>query len=413
MQKTTLALLTTASLLCASATVQASVMLSGFGGDAGYGELAMSRNDDGSSNQLDLPFEINYFSNSYNQFFINNNGNLTFESALGAYTPVPFPVTNQPIIAPYWADVDTSCAGCGEVYVGSPSEGVVAVTWDNVGYFSANSSKTNTFQAVLIDRSDTGAGNFDVEFRYDKLEWTTGNASGGNDGLGGTPAQAGYDAGDGENYFALPGSFSEEVLNLVSSSNTGEDGVWRFAIREGALPGATPENPLMPVVVEGGWAFEFNVDLGETIFIDPDVAVGYDYIVDQGPNIRTVTLPVGFDDDMFFIWLWDGFDWVQIAEVAAGISYDFGIDGVDRFRVTGIETSNEVDPTDTSAFVTGLSFVDSGNVSLRQIPIVEFVPGPNPQVPEPSTWLMVLIALGLVLHTRKRSPVLAKGLLPA
>ncbi|MDO6765649.1 nidogen-like domain-containing protein [Agarivorans sp. 1_MG-2023] len=412
MQKTSLALITTASLLLGSFTAQAT-MLSGFGGDAGYGELAMGRNDDGSSNQLDLPFEINYFGNSYNEFFVNNNGNITFESPLDGFTPVAFPVAEQPMIAPFWADVDTGCAECGEVYVGSPSDGVVAVTWDNVGYYDENSNKANSFQAVLIDRSDTGAGNFDVEFRYDKLEWTTGDASNGSNGLGGTPAQAGYDAGDGENFFALPGSFSENILDLVSSSNTGEDGVWRFAIREGALPGATPDNPIMPVVVDGGWGFEFNVDADELVFIDPDVAVGYDYIVDSGPNIRTVTLPAGFDDDMFFIWLWTGVDWEQVANLAAGDVYDFGVDGVDRFRVTGIDTSNELDPNDELAFVTGLTFAGSGTVAMRQLPILEFIPGPGNAVPEPSTWLLMLVAVVLLLSSRKRSNSAPISLMPA
>ena len=46
-------------------------------------------------------------------------------------------------------------------------------------------------------------GNFDVDFRYNQLNWTTGNASGGINGLGGTPAQAGYDAGDGVHFATL------------------------------------------------------------------------------------------------------------------------------------------------------------------------------------------------------------------
>ncbi|MGY5452765.1 nidogen-like domain-containing protein [Agarivorans sp. MS3-6] len=412
MQKTSLAVITAASLLMGSFAANAT-LLNGFGGDAGYGELAMQPNDDGSTNSLDLPFEINYFGNTYNNFFINNNGNITFESGLGGFTPQPFPIAQQPMIAPFWADVDTRCDGCGEVYVGSPADGVVAVTWDSVGYFSNSADKTNTFQAVLINRSDTGAGNFDVEFRYDQLQWTTGSASGGENGLGGTPAQAGYDAGDGQNFFALPGSFSEDILDLVSSSNTGEDGVWRFAIREGALPGATPENPIMPVVVDGGWEFDFNVQADELVFIDPDVAVGYDYIVDQGPNIQTVVLPAGFDDDMFYIWLWNGLDWDQVANVAAGDAYDFGLGGVDRFRVTGIDIANEVDPTNTLAFVTGLTFTDTGAVSMRQLPIVEFVPGPGSSVPEPSTWLLALLAIVLLLGSRKRSNTMPETLIAA
>ncbi|WP_337235240.1 nidogen-like domain-containing protein, partial [Salmonella enterica] len=89
-------------------------------------------------------------------------------------------------------------------------------------------NKTNSFQLLLRNRADTGAGNFDVDFRYERLEWTTGDASYGSNGLGGIPAQAGYDAGDGVNYLTLPGSRTGDVLNLQNSTNVagGEAGLW-------------------------------------------------------------------------------------------------------------------------------------------------------------------------------------------
>ena len=106
-----------------------------------------------------------------------------------------------------------------------------------------NASTTNTFQLVLIDRADEGAGNFDVQFRYEDINWTTGSASSG------IPAQAGYDAGDSTNFFTLPGSRTAAIANLDEiNSNTTTPGIWNFAIREGALPGASPANPIMPVV---------------------------------------------------------------------------------------------------------------------------------------------------------------------
>jgi hypothetical protein len=48
------------------------------------------------------------------------------------------------------------------------------------------------FQLVLIERSDTGAGNFDFEFNYDQIQWEARNASGGVNGLGGSSARAGF-----------------------------------------------------------------------------------------------------------------------------------------------------------------------------------------------------------------------------
>jgi len=129
-----------------------SVILNGFGGPAGFGELSQGPNDDQSSSQLNLPFNIDFFGSDFSTFFVNNNGNLTFVNPRGQFTPSPFPITNQPMIAPYWGDVDTR--GTGAVYVASPNESTVVVTWDRVGYFSFGTNLLNTFQVVLRDRPD-------------------------------------------------------------------------------------------------------------------------------------------------------------------------------------------------------------------------------------------------------------------
>lgn len=389
-----------------SATAQITnpdVLLNGFGGDAGYGELSQGRNDDGSSAELDLPFSINFFGNQFNSFWINNNGNLTFQNPLSSFTPQPFPQANQPLIAPWWADVDTSCLECGEVYVGSPNAETVVATWDQVGFFPADPSLTNTFQVVLRDRSaDFSEGDFDIEFRYGGLNWTTGDASGGSGGLGGTPAQAGFDAGDLTNFLSLPGSFTEEVLELVNTSNVGVDGLWSYAIRSGELPGESPDNPLLPVPTDDGFNFDFNVgDINDTIFIDPEVAVGYNYIVNSGPNIRTVQVATDAGDGLYDIFFPDGMDGFFDSGFDIGINEPFDFtangfdDGVSSFSIRGIEIEANLDPTDPLAFVTGLQFVDTGAVNLDQNPIVV-----NTDVPE-STSILSLLALGsLGLLTR-------------
>jgi hypothetical protein len=57
-----------------------------------------------------------------------------------------------------------------------------------------------------------------------------------------------------------------------------------------------------------------------------------------------------------------------------------------------------LDPANTHAFVTGLTFVSAGDVSLIQTPI--------PVVPEPETCAMLLAGLGLVsLIARRRKPL--------
>jgi len=370
----------------------------------------MAKNDDGSSRQFtfdefgQLGFDngVNFFGNTYNGFFINNNGNITFGSSLSSFTPNPFPQTNTPMIAPYWGDVDTRCGACGNVYLGSPDANTMVVTWDSVGVYSQNASATNTFQLVLIDRGDQGLGDFDVEFRYEDINWTSGSASSG------IPAQAGYDAGDGTNFYTVPGSRTEAIADIdIANSNTDTAGIWRFAIREGVLPGATPENPILPVIDPSNptsYHFEFEViDPDTPIFIDPDVAIGYDYIVTSGPDIASVLLPTGFDDDLYDLWLWDAIagDWYDAnVEIAGGTTYNF-LSAVDRFRILGIDISNMVDPTLVTAFVTGLTFNSAGAVVMDQIAITQFVQAPPGQVNAPGAMLLLLTG-GLLVFARKR-----------
>ncbi|RYY02296.1 MAG: choice-of-anchor A family protein [Gammaproteobacteria bacterium] len=221
-------------------------LISNLGGTSGYGQLAMSPNDDGSSGLIDVSATfskgVNFFGQSYKNIYVNNNGNITFKAPVGVYTPTPFPISQQPMIAPFWGDVDTRGGvpsglppASNNVYYSSAKAGNFIVTWFNVGYYSGAINKINSFQLVLTDRQDTGEGNIDVEFRYNRLEWTTGSASGGTNGLGGTPAQVGFDAGDRENFFAHPDSRTEKVLELIESSNVGIPGVWRFEFRAGKV----------------------------------------------------------------------------------------------------------------------------------------------------------------------------------
>jgi Nidogen-like len=63
--------------------------------------------------------------------------------------------------------------------------------WQDVGYYSNKFDKRNSFQVLLIERG-LNTGNFDIEFNYSKIQWETGDASGGNGGIGGSPARAGY-----------------------------------------------------------------------------------------------------------------------------------------------------------------------------------------------------------------------------
>lgn len=214
-------------------------LLDGLGGPTGYGEGTLALSDDGASEPIDLgaafPSGVLVYGTTYTSVYVNNNGSISFGGAITSYTPTPFPVTERPMIAPFWGDVDTRSGmrpGTNDVHWDVDSGRFVA-TWHRVGYFNRHTDRLNSFQVILTDRSDVAPGAFDVEFRYAQCEWTTGDATGGSGGLGGTPAQAGFDAGNGIDSVALPGSGTSAVLDLCTTTNAGTLGLWRFQVRDG------------------------------------------------------------------------------------------------------------------------------------------------------------------------------------
>ena len=62
------------------------------------------------------------------------------------------------------------------------------------------------------------------------MEWTTGDASGGVDGLGGTAARVGFSAIDGVSIFNVSESGTAEIINITQTSNINIPGVWMFHV---------------------------------------------------------------------------------------------------------------------------------------------------------------------------------------
>jgi uncharacterized repeat protein (TIGR01451 family) len=198
--------------------------------------------DDCSSEAIDMGFTIKFFGQEYSRVFVNNNGNVTFDAPLSAYTPFGLTETRQVIIAPFFADVDTRTGGVVS-YVHEEVDGRQRfhVSWAGVGYFSAHNDKVNTFSLVLVDAGD---GDFDLVFEYSGIGWETGDASGGVEGLGGSSAHVGFSNGTGipETAFELPGSgvpgsFVDGGSRALISNllNAPRSGVYAFAVRGGTI----------------------------------------------------------------------------------------------------------------------------------------------------------------------------------
>ncbi|KHT54158.1 hypothetical protein RJ41_06365 [Alteromonas marina] len=259
----------------------------------------------------------------------------------------------------------------------------------------------NEYQVVIIEREDLNTSwedsgkNYDIEFRYDQLEWYREDNPYIPTGF--SPAEGG-----GVHLLEMRGN----ELSLVSSFSYDDPApTTPELVTEG--PGSA-DNPILPSSVSeetSSWSFNFDVQDGFLYAIDPDVAVGYDYQVNSGPLFSAIQLPTGFDDDLFDIFLWDTAmgDW-ELAEAdwQAGDLFTF-INPVDRVRITGIDTSNMVDPNSPTAFVANIAFDGSGQVDMSQTALVEFVSDNVASVPAPASIGLFMCSLGLMFVRRQRA----------
>lgn len=207
----------------------------------------LPRNDDGYAGPVAMGFSANINGTSYASTYVNNNGNITFDGGMSTYTPAA--ISNGsfgPIIAAFFADVDTRGAGSNPVTYGAAMlDGykVFGVNYIRVGVYSQQPIY-NSFQMILTDRSDIAAGDFDIQFNYDTIVWDQGSVSN-------VSALAGYWTSGTSNY-TLPGSLTSGALldsgpaatSLVQNSlNSNVLGQYNFSVRGGVVqpPTSVPE----------------------------------------------------------------------------------------------------------------------------------------------------------------------------
>lgn len=165
--------------------------------------LAMTQNDDWSSGYISLPFSFDFYGTTYDSVVINNNGNISFLAPYFEYTANAFPDPSFNMIAPFWGDVDTRSPNGGNVWYKVTNDALIVI-WDHVGYYDQHDDLVNTFQLVISNGNDTIIhGNNNVSFCYGDMQWTTGDASFGVGGVGGSPANVGVNIGNGIDFFQV------------------------------------------------------------------------------------------------------------------------------------------------------------------------------------------------------------------
>ncbi len=175
---------------------------------------ALPANDDVVTDELSLGFEVEMGNDLYGGLRISNNGYVWFgPTNLLWWQLRAWESFNVPLIAAFHADVDTRAPGSNVMrygFIQVNGRRALCVNWINVGYFDAQENRLNSFQLILVDRNDRGAGGVDVYLNYDAVDWESGS-TGSSDGRGGSlPPRVGIY--NGTTADELPGSNEISML---------------------------------------------------------------------------------------------------------------------------------------------------------------------------------------------------------
>jgi Ca2+-binding RTX toxin-like protein len=264
------------------------------GGSAGFGEGSLPRGELIGSTEIDLGAFYNasaglkFLGGFYTDLRIYSSGLIQFNPTTVARQDLPSYYGNfggfGAAIAPFWSPVDTARSALAPSPGGTSTgsnlvwydldevTGRLVVTWDDVRLRLGGGDEidggpgVNAFQMELTPASGPGATSidFDVTFRYEHLGLTNFETRLANFTYAGSVAKAIFQ--DGSTRFAgadvqyeLPPSVAADadrdnldpdaLQGLITDSNVGEAGVWRFAFRQGWL---TPEVTVEDVTVTEG-----------------------------------------------------------------------------------------------------------------------------------------------------------------
>ena len=175
------------------------------------------------------------------------------------------------------------------------------------------------------------------------------------------PSAAGPATSDCPNKFSFPEGLNNagQVTGLFTDASCNYHG---FIATPVSLPTGTTSS--------GAYTFSVDVVANTPIFIDPKVAVGYDYVVGAGdPLFATVRLPLGIGDNKYRL-IASG----KAHDLNAGQLFDFRAHGfpagVSSFRVSCIDVGARLDPVNSLAFPTELTFTGAGTFTGTMAPLI-------------------------------------------
>jgi hypothetical protein len=311
-----------------------------------YGTAPDYRNDDGSSGSISIPFNFNFFGANYDSLFINNNGNISFGAPYSTFTATSFPTTNFQMIAPFWADVDTRDSTSGLVYYKITPTHMI-VKWEQVGYYAMHSNLLSTFQLIITDGTDTilppGSN---VAFCYGDMQWTTGDASSGVGGFGGSPSTTGVNQGNGADYFQV--TQNDAPGNTFDGPYGANDGV-DFLDNQEIYFNTSILGNVPPLVMNSTICDTIDVYTGDTLRTMNQDSITFDFYFMTPEINQTVTATLSTNAPA------SAFSYVQTVNTPTYLAYSCTFRAIHLspgiYTVTGTATDNGVPTGENSGQV--------------------------------------------------------------
>jgi hypothetical protein len=195
-----LALLTIAAI---SQTASADIIY----GTRSSDSVVATNGDDFSTGPHALGFNFDFYGSTFNDVYMNSNGNLTFGGSFTTFTNGPLPFsTSRSAVMPFWDDLFLFNTRGSEMRINTSVTGEFTALWSNTGFFAqaAATSDLITFETILLGAGNSfGLANGSIIFSYDN------NINFPNNGSGDT-FTVGLNKGDG---------ISANTLSSVIGSN--------------------------------------------------------------------------------------------------------------------------------------------------------------------------------------------------
>jgi len=189
---------------------------------------------DCSTDPVNIGFDINFFGDDYSQLRVINFGYVSFGSD-----------EDQKEIIPFSAYIDTRYAGSPVTYgyLIYDSHQAFAVNWVDVAPYvgpgtTGTSASRNSYQLILVERSDVGTGDFDIVFNFDFIQWQNKYGYGG--------AFFGYLAKG--NFYGYWAHDDQLLINQLpyNSLNSNVAGRYVLEVRNGVVTNPLPFHSSIP-----------------------------------------------------------------------------------------------------------------------------------------------------------------------